>query len=111
MIHIPARVKTISPSPQAAGLMQESSQTQHVQGDQWSTEIMFYTPGAAYREPQRASHQRNQPRNTAPVAAKKRDHDETARRKPTKGNAPRGAGHVDHELRGCETPVTTPLSS
>jgi hypothetical protein len=77
--------------------MQESSQTQHVQGDQRLAEIIFYMQGAPYREPQRASHQRNPRGNSPPVAAKKRNPNESAATIPTP-EIPAGSGLL-HALR------------
>jgi hypothetical protein len=55
------------------------SQTHHAPGNYRPAEIIFYRGRASSNSgPQRASHQRNPRRNSAPVAAKKRNATKTA---------------------------------
>jgi hypothetical protein len=88
MNHIPARVK---PSPQAARLMSQSARSDMYRATKGPQRSSFYMPRATHDRSQRASHERNQPRNSAPVAAEKRNPDEAAAKHPTP-KTPAGSG-------------------
>jgi hypothetical protein len=131
MIHIPADVKTIAPSPPAARLMSQparSTMYRATTSPQRSSSTWVGRAPTAIRNAHlinathgatpRPSPPRN-PTTTRPHA--KQPTPETPARflgsadmtaAGATGECPRRTGkHVDHELRGCDTPQTTPLSA